>query len=71
MRLTNATTLGKLQKTEKLTVRTSPVCGVQEDPGVKILKTCYRRTICCQSVGKIALGVFTVQPDLRCWDTVI
>lgn len=30
MKLTNATTLGKLQKTENLTVRISPVFGVQK-----------------------------------------
>lgn len=65
MRLNNATTLGKLQKTEKLTVKTSLVFGLQEKPEGKISKTVYRRSIRHQAVGRRAMGVFTIQPDLR------
>lgn len=65
MALTNATTSGKLQKTENLTVRTSPVFRVQEEPGVKISKTWYRRIVCHQTVAKHGLRMFILTPDLR------
>lgn len=43
----------------------STVIRVQEESGIKISKTWYRRTICHQTVAKHGLQVFIVAPNLR------
>lgn len=63
MRLTNATTSSKLQKTGNLPVRTSPVFGEEKASGKNIKDMVEEKHH--QPVGKQALRVFTVQPGYR------